>query len=409
MSLEAAEQPPIPPQSIRRLEASAQGAPMQALRREWAWFAVFSLLFLASGFVLLSAAWQPALALRWLPLPALIVAYLLRVLWQNLAANRGEEETDLLPTLGWGNRLTLLRGVLVAGMTGFLLLPRPEDWLIWVPGVLYTLSDAADFFDGYVARITQHATRLGKILDMSFDGLGVLAASALVVLYGQAPVWYLLVGLARYLFLAGEWLRRRLGKPVYPLPPSLNRRVFAGLQMGFLAVALWPIFSPPGIHIAAALFGLPLLVGFGLDWLFISGAIRRRPGHAAGLQSRVEHWLPLGLRLMILALNIALVASWQAGAQMDSALFAILGWLYGLSVAMLVLGVLPRLASILALLGLGFSQMLAPLSLPQIVLAVAYTLILYIGSGAFSIWTPEDYLYRHYAGERRGPQAGQSI
>ena len=32
--------------------------------------------------------------------------------------------------------------------------------------------------------------------------------------------------------------------------------------MGLLAVMLWPIFSPPGTHIAATLFALPFLAGF---------------------------------------------------------------------------------------------------------------------------------------------------
>lgn len=406
MNLESADQPTAP-HTLRRLDVPSPSVPMQALRREWALFAFFSLAFLASGFVLLSLTWQPVMALRWLPLPALILVYLSWVLWHNLAANRRENEPGLLPSLGWGNRLTLLRGVLVAGMAGFLILPRPEGWLIWLPGILYTLSDAADFFDGYLARVTNHATRLGKILDLSFDGLGVLAASALVVLYGQAPAWYLLVGLARYLFLAGEWLRRRLGKPVYPLPPSLNRRVFAGLQMGFLAVALWPIFSPPGVHIAAILFGLPFLVGFGLDWLYVSGVIRVRPGDHAGLQRWVERWLPIGLRAVILMLHLGLFSSRQAGLQINWGHLDLLILLDWLAVAMLVLGVLPRVASIMALLALGFSQMLAPLTPAQIILAVAYTLILYLGSGALSLWTPEDYLYRHHAGERRMREVGQ--
>ena len=38
--------------------------------------------------------------------------------------------------------------------------------------------------------------------------------------------------------LAGLWLRKRRGAPIYDLPPSVNRRVIAGLQMGFLAVIL---------------------------------------------------------------------------------------------------------------------------------------------------------------------------
>ena len=401
MALDVIDQPTTA--QIERLKKT----PMQALRIEWALISAFSLSFLAVGFVVLSVAWQPDQAGRWLILPSLVVAYLLRVLRQNLGANHREGEPDLLPDLGWGNRLTLLRGVLVAGMMGFLFLPRPQGWLIWIPGVLYTLSDAADFFDGYVARVTNRATRLGKILDVSFDGLGVLAASLLVVLYGQAPAWYILVGLARYLFLAAEWLRRGLGKPIYPIPPSLNSRVFAGLQMGFLAAALLPLIPPPGIHIAATLFGLPLLVGFGRDWLYVSGVLKPTPERSAGFQARIERWMPVGLRLFILASNLSFFPRWLAALQSEPLVAGLIGLLYWLAVGMLVLGVLPRVTSIVALFGLGFAQLLAPLSPIQIALGVAYILILYIGSGAFSLWAPEDYLYRNHAGGRSALNVGQ--
>jgi len=386
-----------------------RGQILRSLRREWALFAAFCLSFLAGIFALLSVAWQPGLALRWLPLPALVTAYLLRVLWLNLGANHREGTDNLLPDLGWGNRLTLLRGVLVAGMMGFLALPKPEGWLIWIPGILYVLSNVTDFFDGYVARITDRMTRLGKLLDMSFDGLGVLAASVLVVLYGQAPAWYLLVGAARYLFLAGEWLRRRLGKPIYPMPPSLNRRVFAGLQMGFLAVALLPLIPPPGIHIAATLFGLPLLVGFGRDWLYVCGVLRYVPGRSTATRTWVVLWLPVGLRLIILALNISSFASGSVPIQAESLAFGIIGLLYWLVVGMLVLGILPGVTSVMALLGLGFAQLLAPLTMAQIALGAIYILILYTGSGALSLWTPEEYIFRRYTREKPVPVVGQGI
>jgi CDP-diacylglycerol--glycerol-3-phosphate 3-phosphatidyltransferase len=246
---------------------------------------------------------------------------------------------------------------------------------------------------------------------MSFDGLGVLAASVLVVLYGQAPVWYLLVGLARYLFVAGEWLRRRLDKPVYPIPPSINRRVFAALQMGFLAVALLPLIPPPAIHIGATLFGLPLLVGFGRDWLYVIGVLSSNPGYKSNFQSSVVRWLPVGLRILIIILvfNLGFLTAWLNTLQAESLALVLFGLLNLLSVGMLVLGFMPRVASVMALLGLGFAQLLAPLSPVQIALGVAYILILYIGSGALSLWAPEDYLVHHSIGQRRARNAGQGI
>jgi CDP-diacylglycerol--glycerol-3-phosphate 3-phosphatidyltransferase len=387
-------------------------ATQATLRKKWLLFLFACILLLATGYLLLHIYWQPVYALRWLVLPSLNIAYLLVMLWRNLEDNKRHGEDRLLPTLGWGNTLTLTRGLLVAGMLGFLFLPQPLGWLAWLPGILYMLSDAADFFDGYVARRMNHVTHLGQILDMSLDGVGMLAACLLAVHYGQAPTWYILIGLCRYLFLGGLWLRKRLGLPTYDLPPSLSRRIFAGLQMGFLAVILWPLFSPPGTTIAATLFGLPLLVGFMRDWLCASGALKphRSLSGASDIwpASLLSRWLPLGLRLAILIIlaGMLLTNSHPGISQglplADQPLVVIMSGVVSLFAAtLLILGLVPRTGAILGLVTLGFQQILAPLELTQVVLAVAYTAILYIGGGDFSLWRPDDYLFFHRAGEPR--------
>jgi len=374
---------------------------MNNLRYEWGVLGALGFAFLMALAGLLSLQWSPAVAVGWLPIPSLSLIYLLVVGWRALSENRRHGENTLLAGIGWGNRLTLARGVFVAAMIGFVFVSRPAGWLAWIPGGLYTLACAADFFDGYVARVTNHTTRLGEILDMSFDGLGVLTAVTLAVLYGQVPAWYLAIGLARYLFLGGLWLRRRQGLRVYELPSRLDRRVFAGMQLGFLAGVLWPVFTPPGTHIAAALFGLPLLFGFTRDWLFASGMIVPAVETPRGVSGLVGRWLPVLLRGLVLALNLSLFIPWLKSVDTLGQIPILVGILNGVAAAMLVLGITPRVAAILALCGLGFSQVFGPLTTSQIILAMAYTTILYIGSGAFSLWTPEDYLYRHHAGERK--------
>lgn len=380
-------------------EYPAQSSALDQLRKETAFLAAFGFSLLAVCYVALRLSLGAQYAAMWLILPTLAVAYQLTTLLRNLPTNVRHGETELLPSLGWGNRLTILRGFLAAGVMGFLLLPQPGGWLAWLPGILYILSCAADFFDGYVARITNHATRLGEVLDMSFDGIGVLAASLLAVQYGQAPAWYVLVGLARYLFLGGLWLRRRLRKPIYELPPSMSRRVFAGLQMGFLAILLLPLFSPPGTHIAAALFGLPLLFGFGRDWLYVSGVLKQRPPRQHSGGEGLQSLALTALRGLILALNLPLfIAEFNNIGEFSLPRIA-LSFLNALTVALIVLGVLPRVAAGFALGFLGFYQMLNPLTSSQIVLAAAYTIILYAGSGTLSLWTPEDRLYWGRLGE----------
>ena len=390
----------------------SQSTALTRLRTRWAFFLMLCILCLATSYAFLRIGWHPGYALRWLALAGITLTYLLIVLWRGLSANYRAGENQLLSSLGWGNRMTLLRGALVAALIGFLFSPCPEGWLAWIPGILYTLADAADFLDGYLARVTNHATRLGEILDMSFDSLGVLAAATLAVQYKQVPAWYLAVALARFLFLGGLWLRRRLGKPVYELPASIARRAFAGLQMGLLAVMLWPIFSPPGTHIAATLFALPFLAGFLLDWLFVSGMLQ--PGKAAfrrfqtafrtGYQQIIARWFPVGLRLGILALSLdTLLSSLQALPE-GTTERAILGGLEVFAVMAITIGLAGRIMGILGLLLLGFHQMAAPLTAVQILLAAAYTCILFMGSGALSLWKPEDTLIYHRAGERQAVQ-----
>jgi len=387
----------------------SQTSALSNLHKQWAVFAALCVSFLSGVFILLSTYWQPDFAARWLILPSAVIAHLLAVLWRNLETNHRAGESQLFPTFGWGNTLTLLRGAWVAALAGFLFLPRPDGWLAWIPGILYTLSVAADFFDGYVARRTQRVTRLGEILDMSFDGLGVLVASILAIQYGQVPVWYLTVAFARPLFLAGLWLRRRLNKPSHDLPPSTSRRVFAGFQMGFLAVVLWPLFSPPGTLIAATLFGLPLLIGFARDWLAVSGNLRLCLKIRGSPQKTLIHWLPVLLRLGILALSLGLLRGASPDFKDQGTALLLLGGLHAAATILIVFGAAARFSAILALCLLGFYQMFTSLTPVQFALGAIYTAILYLGSGAFSLWTPEDQLVYRRAGEPRTVEVEQGL
>lgn len=228
---------------------------------------------------------------------------------------------------------------------------------------------------------------------MNNDSWGVLIVTGLVFWYGQVPVWYLPVGLARYLFIFGLWLRKKLGKENLEMPFSFRRRIFAGIQMGFIVSMLTPLFSPPATTIAATLFMLPFLGGFLYDWFLMTGKVDRAKGAAFFddlLVSAWVRWFPLALRLGII-LSLAYIAINQP-----------LGWLWTIAQTLLIwllfFGILGRLASILSLIfvGLNFSSIL-PIAIVLLVLAAT---LLFIGTGAFSFWSPEDWLIYHRAGER---------
>lgn len=388
---------------------------LYTLQKKWGLFAIFCLSVLGLGFTVVANGWSGTQGIvnagRWAVLAAGALFYQLWVLWRGLEYNFHPVEQKLRNSFGPGNQMTLLRGVFIAGLAGFLLTPRVEGWLAWVPGTLYILAAAADFLDGYLARISGTVTKMGEILDMSFDGLGILIASLLAVRYGQVPAWYLTVALARYIFLAGLRLREWLGKPVYELPPSTSRRTFAGLQMGFIAIVLLPIFSPPGTYIAAIAFALPFLVGFTKDWLIASGIIRATGNEISRWQIIFNDWLPVVLRLAILFLSTGPVSqrfihyseqvAFYSARGMPSATIGVLslGILEIAVVSLLVLGILGRVAAVIALLILGYNQIFASLTISQVLLLMAYAAILFTGTGAFSLWTPENRIIYRRAGE----------
>jgi CDP-diacylglycerol--glycerol-3-phosphate 3-phosphatidyltransferase len=398
------------------------------------WFRMVILVgvFLGLVYFLLQAAWVPQYAIRWLGLASLFSAALMAMVWSGLGYNHQPGERRILPDLGAGNQLTIMRGVMIAFLAGFLFSPWPSGWLAWLPGLFYILAAFFDLFDGYLARRANQVTRLGAFLDMNLDGLGVLVGCLLIVKYDQVPVWYLLVGMARYLFLFGEWALKKLGRPVYELAPNPARRPLAGVQMGFIVAMLAPVFSPPGTYLVAGLFAAPFLVGFAFDWLTVSGVIRTKILQQEGTnlvsdeglegintwrvarRELLARWLPLISRggvvvlLVIWLLSntpkvIAQWGSWSSDlASITSSPGMWLGlmlFLTGAGLIFLVLGAAGRLAALFVLFGIGIFQNYAKLGWIEIVLLVGATVLVYLGTGPYSLWVPEDEIIARRIGE----------
>ena len=207
---------------------------------------------------------------RWLVGSLLVWAYCFAVLFRGLGDNRASDRELPFPTLGVATWVTVFRSVLVAVAAGFLLLPVPEGWLALVPAAAYSLASVLDHVDGRLARALDRTTRLGERLDMEVDAAGILVAALLGIHYGVLPAWYVSIGLARYLFVAGLQWRARRGLPVAELDPSRLRRWLAGVQMGFLSVSLWPQVPASWSLLLAPLFGGASLAMFARDWAVVS-------------------------------------------------------------------------------------------------------------------------------------------
>lgn len=233
--------------------ATSAEAAVAALRRQWAVVALGGLAVLGASFV------QRPLALL-ISVP--VWAICLSILFGGLEENRGRDTDVLALTLGWPTAVTLVRGLLISILAGSAVLSPA------LGAAAYAVAAVLDHVDGRLARRLGRTTRLGARLDMEIDALGILVATAVAIHAGKLGPGYLAVGLARYLFAAALWLRSRAGKRIRPLDPSDLRRVLAGCQMGFLAVALWPAVPPELTRAASLLFGGATLAMFCRDYRF---------------------------------------------------------------------------------------------------------------------------------------------
>jgi len=398
-----------------------RGEPLTPLRRQWLLVSLCYLAVLLVGYNMLRQLWNPQQSLQWIISAATLMAIQLSVLWWALPYNRSPApyadpaSVHLRPVLGYANALTLLRGLLACLLAGFLFIPMPQGWWAWAPALLYTCERLIDFADGYVARITRSESKLGEILDIEFDGLGILIAVMLGIQYGKLPAWYLLLGLGRPLFVLGLWLRSRTGRPNYELPPSEHRRIIAGFQTGFVSLVLWPLWLPAVTLLAAYVMAVPLIFSFGRDWLVVSGVLDAASPLYQRTRQRarllVEGWLPLLARLCAAILSLAILwqaapalAPWQQdataanspaalllGAAMVLGLLAVFSVLLGMAGRAGALGLAVIAAFDIAASGLDWGSN-APLLICALIVA-------HLGSGKWALWSPEEALLRAKAGE----------
>ncbi len=374
------------------------------LQRRWTILAAASLAAWAAGLWILGGVLPPTQARAWAVGSAITLAYVLTFSLSHLRLNQRLGETQPLGVLGPGNTLTLIRGTLIGLLAGFLLLPRPAGWLGWAPAVLYSLVDVGDLLDGYLARATRTATRLGERLDIEFDALGLLIASALAVHWRTMPLWFMLVGAARYAYLLGLGWEQRRGRAIRPLPASDLRRPIAGVMMVFASVLLWPIVPPAAARAAGWVIGLPFLLGFGRDYLVASGHLSPlSPAYVRwrNLSKCVLHlWLPPVLRVLILLGWV--LAVWSV--QVDPSAPAAGRWLVvltGIPVVLLVLGIAGRLAALGATILSAVAMVLVGTPPLLLLLMTASLALLLTGTGPGSLWRGDSFLVNWRPGSPR--------
>jgi len=361
-----------------------------ALRRRAAWEALGHILFLGVFFYALNPSGDFPVSLGRVAPATAVLAVVHALLWRNLHRNRLPHAADVASRLGAANRLTLLRGLLISLTAGFLFEapggnPASSPFLTWLPGGVYLTAAVLDGIDGAWARRTGTTTSLGQTLDVQYDALGVLVACAVAVGTQRLPAYYLVAGAAFYFFQLGLWCRQRRGKPTYPAGARTIARLMAGFQMGFLGIALLPIFAPKVLALVAPVFLLPLLAGFVWDWQVMWGhisatAMRRWEAGVLTLAAKGPPVLRVGFLVAGGGLLMSSPAAPFAGSAIVSA---------GLGI-MVVAGIAGRTAALLLSLVLAYHASVAGVTPLSLTTLIGTLVILLAGTGDGSLWRPED-------------------
>jgi cardiolipin synthase (CMP-forming) len=179
------------------------------------------------------------------------------------------------------NILTLVRMAAVPLIAGLLLMPgnTPRWWAL----AFYVVACITDFLDGYLARLWQQQSSLGRMLDPIADK--VLVAVVLLVLCADGilsggHIWAAMIIMAREVLVSG--LREYLGELRVSVPVTQIAKWKTTLQLlaiGFL------IAGPAGEVI------LPGTTWIGIGGLWIAAAITLYTGYdymRAGLRHVVD-------------------------------------------------------------------------------------------------------------------------
>lgn len=132
------------------------------------------------------------------------------------------------------NQLTLSRILLTPVFVVFLL--SHDNGLVQWSLVIYAIAAVTDFYDGYVARMMRHETRVGKFLDPLADKFLTISAFICFIYLNLIPLWMVVIVVSRDVIITllrmyAEWQKQ----------PFITMRVAKWktvLQLGFIFYTL---------------------------------------------------------------------------------------------------------------------------------------------------------------------------
>ncbi len=183
---------------------------------------------------------------------------------------------------GPADLVTLARAALVGGVAalvaGSIGRPAPVSTLVGLTVVALVL----DGVDGRVARSSGTVSELGARFDLEVDAFLILVLSIYVA--PSVGWWVLLIGAARYTFVAARWLLPWMSGAV---PARYWCKVVAVVQGVVLTVAAADVLPHP-VAVVALVAALALLAeSFGREvwWLWRERSLEQNPAEATGVET----------------------------------------------------------------------------------------------------------------------------
>jgi phosphatidylglycerophosphate synthase len=217
--------------------------------------------------------------------------------------------------LGPADWVTLARATLAVGVAALVADSFDEPAQVTLLVTLSAFALALDAVDGWVARRSETASKLGARFDGEVDAFLILVLSVYVA--RSTGAWVLAIGAARYAFFAAGWLLPWIREP---LPPRYWRKVVAATQGVVLTIAAADVL-PPALTQAALVGALALLCeSFGRDvwWLWahrhasqgrVAAVADRDPVAVGQTRGRVRTGIAVALTILaVLLVWVALVA-----------------------------------------------------------------------------------------------------
>lgn len=169
--------------------------------------------------------------------------------------------------LGWANRVTLIRGVLICYLAGSLAAPPAAVSQQWIIAGLVVAALTLDGLDGWLARRMGEVSDFGARFDMELDAFLILVLCLWLVVTGEMGPWVLAVGGMRYAFVLAGLRWRYLAAP---LPESRRRKAICVWQVAALLVAITPAVDgiTSACVVASALAALALSFAADVRWLY---------------------------------------------------------------------------------------------------------------------------------------------